>query len=374
MFSFIIPTHNRPDELARTLHSLRTLFAAAESPAIRAEVIIVDNASIPPAAAPLELAPGVPVRVIHRDENEGAAARNVGADAARGDWLIMLDDDSAPLNRGFAHAIRDASADTVAVAAEITLESGGREAGGLPEVFIGCGVAIRRNAFLAAGGYDPSFHYYAEEYDLAARLIQRGGRITMDRRFRVLHRKVQAGRDMNLIIGRLVRNNAWIIQRYAPRSERRARLRENFLRYLCIARKERAIRGWTAGAAEAIINLRRQPRRTMTTEHFDRFTGLAAARAGLAVAEELDGARTVAIVDRGKNDWCIERALAEAGRTIVEDESRADALIIGTLSPGPMLDAFERRRALGQCVVAPWRPVDRPSPRTATTPALAASA
>src|SRR6185503_611566 len=113
--------------------------------------------------------------------------------------------------------------------------------------FIGCGVAIRLRSFLAAGGYDPTFDYYAEEYDLAARFILAGYRIVHDRRFRVMHEKVTQGRDFNRIVHRLVRNNAWVAQRYAPIEHREAEINETISRYGRIAVKENAAAGYAAG-------------------------------------------------------------------------------------------------------------------------------
>ena len=74
-------------------------------------------------------------------------------------------------------------------------------------LFIGCGVAVRREAFRALGGYDTAFNYYAEEYDLAARMILAGGRVAFEQDFRVTHAKDARGRNMDLILARLVRNN-----------------------------------------------------------------------------------------------------------------------------------------------------------------------
>src|SRR5439155_992295 len=196
---------DRPRQLEQTLAAIGAL------PAHAAEMIVLDNASSIPPTAPARLENGIPVELIFRPANEGAAARNHGALAAdrSSQWLVMLDDDSHPLDLRFLDALRQQPSDVLAVAAEVFLAPSmpsapstrhstlgtphsaphSREAGGLPEVFIGCGVAFRRTAFLKAGGYDPSFGYYAEEYDLAARLLLAGGRVTLDRRFRVLHYK-----------------------------------------------------------------------------------------------------------------------------------------------------------------------------------------
>ena len=188
--SYILPTRNRPDALATTLAKLGDLPRPEHELAGGAEVIVVDNASDPSASIPCRLNNGLPIALIRRCTNDGAAARNLAANLARGQWLAMLDDDSHPLDCGHLHALAGVPAEVAAIGADIRLPDGSREAGGLPEVFIGCGVAIRRDAFLDAGGYDPSFHYYAEEYDLCAKLILRGGRIIHDSSFRVLHEKL----------------------------------------------------------------------------------------------------------------------------------------------------------------------------------------
>ncbi|MCA9300883.1 MAG: glycosyltransferase, partial [Phycisphaerales bacterium] len=84
MISYIIPTHQRHESLADTLHALGRL------PPHRAEVIVVDNASVPPIWVVPALPNGLEVRAIHLSTNEGAAARNVGAREAAGDWIVML--------------------------------------------------------------------------------------------------------------------------------------------------------------------------------------------------------------------------------------------------------------------------------------------
>lgn len=348
--AYIIPTRDRGPVLAETVRALGAL------PPHPAQVVVVDNASAVPPALPARLSNGLDVVSIRLGHNAGAAARNTGVAAADRscDWVVMLDDDSAPLDLGHLRALRDAPSEAAAVAAEIFLpgkETGAcgptrgapRESGGLPEVFIGCGAAIRRGAFLACGGYDPSFGFYAEEYDLAARFLLAGGRTVMDRRFRVEHRKVSAGRDMNMILGRLVRNNGWVAQRYAPARRRIGEISRTVDRYGAIAAGESALTGFRRGEAELMTTLRSQPRTPMPGALWDRFTGLAAARASLSA--EMRSARfgTAMLVDEGKNAHVIRRALRELGVRETIDEREADALVIGTLSPGPMLDAWERR-------------------------------
>jgi GT2 family glycosyltransferase len=346
MISYVIPTRDRPEELAFTLRAIESLGSHD------AEVIVVDNASAVPPLLPAYLADDIPVRSILLPSNIGAAARNVAARKARGEWVVMLDDDSHPLTLDHLHAVEHAPDDVAAIMADIHLPGGRRESGGLPEVFIGCGVAVRTEAFLRAGGYDPAFNYYAEEYDLAARLIHASWHITFNPRFRVMHRKVASARSRGVIIERLVRNNGWVMQRYAPEDVRRSQLGLNVRRYRAIANREGVLGSYREGLIELRRTLFSQTRSPLTSDEWDRFTGLASARLALQAEWNEEPFRTVALVDRGKNDWAIEEALRELGCTIVAPGSNEEAWVVGTLSPGPMLDALERARK-GPRLLAP---------------------
>ena len=88
----------------------------------------------------------------------------------------------------------------------------------------------------------------------------------------------------------------------------------------------------------------------MTRTHDDRFTGRAAVRAHLE--RTLPSGATVAVVDRGKNAAIIDAVLAELD-VVTVPETEAEWRVIGTLSPGPMLDAAEARRARGETVIEP---------------------
>src|SRR5436190_4576510 len=144
MITYLLPTRDRPDTLQTTLQKLGDLSAAAHEPIGGAEVIVVDNASSPAASLPTALDNGFKLTGVRRKRNEGAAARNIGAHLARGEWIVMLDDDSYPLDSQHVEVLRSAPSDVAAIGADIFLPSCLREAGGLPEVIIGCGAAIRR--------------------------------------------------------------------------------------------------------------------------------------------------------------------------------------------------------------------------------------
>jgi GT2 family glycosyltransferase len=356
MISLVLPTHNRPTTLQRTLTMLGAIPLGSAAAAI--EVIIVDNASDPPIHAPQRLPNHLPVRVIQLSANIAAAARNIGVEQARNPWILMLDDDSYPLDAGFIDVLSDAEPDVAAIGAEILLADGMHEAGGLPEVIIGCGALIRRSAFLRVGGYDPAFDYYAEEYDLCAKLLNAGWRVQHDQRFRVCHEKIATHRDMNRILHRLVRNNAWVMQRYAPDQQvAHAQINALLQRYGAIAVKEEAAEGFALGVAELLHTLAAQPRRPMAADRFDRFTGRAHVRSSLDELFSLHPrVARVAIVESGKNVELVRQAIMECGVEVVADSATADALVIGTLSPGPMLDGFARvAAATSKPVIMPWK-------------------
>lgn len=360
--SIVIPTHNRPDELALTLSAIERLNAGPIFEVGGAEVLVVDNASRDAPEVPSRLRNGFVVRSIRLDENAGAAGRNVGAQEALGEWLLMLDDDSAPLDHRFARACDDAADDVAAIGADILLPDGTRESGGLPEVVVGCGALIRRDAFLDVGGYDASFVFYAEEYDLCAKLLLAGHRVSYDARFRVEHRKVTAGRDMNEVLRRITRNSAWVEQRYAPEHRLDEAIEHLVERYGRIAQKEDAVPGYELGLRELAEATGDQERAPMCDALYDRFTGLAHARAGIQCSRALLREHDAALVGVGKQAWAIESAVAELslsgdGCDLITDVEDARVLIAGSLSPGPMFDAIERYRARDErVVVQPWVP------------------
>ena len=351
MISYVMPTRNRAAVLAHTLQRLGTLTPHD------AEVIVVDNASDHAPAVPLELQNGLAVRAIQLESNVGAAARNTGVQFSdpSSQWIVMLDDDSYPCDAEFVRRLAAVPSDVGAVMADIHLPRlNRREDGGLPEVFIGCGVAIRRDAFWAAGGYDAAFNYYVEEYDLAAKLMLCGYRAAFDIDWRVEHLKDASNRDMNMILGRLIRNNGWVMQRYAPADLRRTELRNLRQRYRRIAAKEHATAGFTQGLLELRRTLRKQVRHEMSQEMFDRFRGMAAAREALQASFRQAPFRTATLVHEGKNANVIREALVELG---VRDVSDGEVRVIATLSPGPMLDAAAREMG----ALVPWTAAARPA-------------
>jgi len=93
LFSVIIPSYNRPKQLAACLESLTQL----EYPRDRFEVIVVDDGSDSPldtVVAPFK--DSLNLRLIRQNNAGPAAARNGAAQQAHGKYLAFTDDDCRP--------------------------------------------------------------------------------------------------------------------------------------------------------------------------------------------------------------------------------------------------------------------------------------
>jgi len=128
------------------------------------------------------------VRLIENDERkERLVLRNKGVEAARGDFVLVLDDDCYLTDPGtIVAAVRHFDDKRVAVVCLPLIEpfrnrstnpssplaAAGEEMGG----FLGGGSIFRRDAFLAVGGYREILIHHHEERDLASRLLNQGYR------------------------------------------------------------------------------------------------------------------------------------------------------------------------------------------------------
>ena len=97
MLSFIVPAHNEEFELPSTLEAIRD--AAQDR---QYEIIVADDASTDATA---ELAKNAGAKVILIDRRQIAAARNAGAQAARGDVLFFVDADTRINSRHVEQAL-----------------------------------------------------------------------------------------------------------------------------------------------------------------------------------------------------------------------------------------------------------------------------
>ena len=92
-FSLIVPTYERPAQLASCLDALARLDYSPE----RFEVIVVDDGSVvAPASVVEQFRDALDVRLYSQKNSGPASARNFGAEHARGAVLAFTDDDCEP--------------------------------------------------------------------------------------------------------------------------------------------------------------------------------------------------------------------------------------------------------------------------------------
>jgi GT2 family glycosyltransferase len=190
-FSIIVPTYRRPQALAACLQAL----AGLDYPHASMEVIVVDDGSPnPPEGVVREVAERLPVRLVLQDHAGPAAARNHGAETARGDVLAFVDDDCRPSPewlKTLAARLRDTPMGAVTGRTENRLE--GNPFARASQVVIAFlyahynadpararfltsnNVAISAELFRRTGGFDTSFPLAAgEDREFCDRLVEQG--------------------------------------------------------------------------------------------------------------------------------------------------------------------------------------------------------
>lgn len=214
-----IATRNRPEALVRCLRSLRLLDG------ILAEAIVVDDGSEPPVegVATAALAADLPpdARFIRNDASLNlAASRNRIAREAKTPWVLNLDDDAFIVTREAVEAaIQVLESDPgVAAVAFPQCDADGKPyapaAQPLPvdypayaPTFIGYAHLLRRDAFLAVGGFRERLGINGEEKELCLRLLDRGWRVVYLPGAPIGHVADNAGRDPRRYLHQTVRNN-----------------------------------------------------------------------------------------------------------------------------------------------------------------------
>ncbi len=195
--SVVIPAYNEERLLGRCLASVAEAATELTRRGWAHEVIVCDNNSTDRTAA---VARAGGARVVFEPVNQIARARNTGARAATGDWLLFLDADCVPAAALFAELAQVLSSGRVlGGGARVALENAPAEGRALtalwnlisrltawaPGGFLFCETA----AFRALGGFNEEL-YVSEEIDFSRRLKHlaraQGRRVVILRRHPVL--------------------------------------------------------------------------------------------------------------------------------------------------------------------------------------------
>ena len=220
--TIVIASYNRRDVLDRTLAVLTGL---PERPAI----VVVDDGSSDGSSAMVRRR-WAAVRLVELQQNCGAAAaRNAGAAFATTRYVAFCDDDCAWRAGALACAVRllDAHPEVALLNARVVVGDDEHldaacalmACSALPKrtgcpgraiaAFMAGASVVRRDAFLAAGGYEARYHIGAEESLLALDLLARGWELLYLDDMVVHHRPHAAGRVPDRRRRIVMRNRLW---------------------------------------------------------------------------------------------------------------------------------------------------------------------
>ncbi|MGQ0655340.1 MAG: glycosyltransferase [Betaproteobacteria bacterium] len=188
--SVVIPAYNEEKLLGGTLDCIRTATASLDEH--EWELIVCDNNSTDRTA---EIAREHAVKVVFEPVNQISRARNAGAAAATGDWLIFVDADSQPSRELLYEVLEAIRSDCMGGGATMASDD--------PSLLMRIPVAIwnaisrltrwaagsfifcETRAFRALGGFSEAL-YAGEEIDFSVRLKRLARREA--RRVVILHR------------------------------------------------------------------------------------------------------------------------------------------------------------------------------------------
>ncbi len=190
----VLLVHREPPEVLARHHAA---VAAATGPGWRGRALLVENAPDPATSAAAHRYlhtrhPGAEERVLSSPRNLGfARAMDLAIDACRGRYVALLNSDGEPAP-GMLHRLAealDAEPDAVWAAPAVSGPGEDDHPPGPPcdaDELPGTALLVRREEFLAAGGFDPLYFFYNEDRDASLRLRAAGHRLLRvpDARFR----------------------------------------------------------------------------------------------------------------------------------------------------------------------------------------------
>ena len=190
--SVIVPAFNEERLLPESLAAIGTATRAFTDAGWSTELIVCDNNSTDRTA---EIARAAGATVVFEPHNQIARARNRGAGAARGEWLVFVDADSYPDAELFDDVVRDAATGCIGGGADVAVDIDDAVA----RAWVGAWNRLSRTlkwaagsfifceaaAFRELGGFSEDF-YAGEEIEFSRRLKRLARR--RGQRMVILHR------------------------------------------------------------------------------------------------------------------------------------------------------------------------------------------
>jgi glycosyltransferase involved in cell wall biosynthesis len=190
--SFVIPAYNEEAYIGKCLQAVQPLL---KDPRYSVEVIVVNNASTDGTKAVARSFPGV--RVVDEPRKGLSQARQTGFLASTGEVIANIDADTVPTAAWLETVLKNFSSEPNLVALsgpfnfydmsdwENSLVRGfyylafpiylvNRFVTRVGSMLQGGNFVVRRSALEAIGGFDPRFHFYGEDADIARRLHSQG--------------------------------------------------------------------------------------------------------------------------------------------------------------------------------------------------------
>ena len=203
--SVIIPAFNEERLLGATLAEVRASLGAFAAHRWETELIVCDNNSTDRTA---EVALAAGSKVVFEPINQIARARNCGAAAATGDWLLFIDADSHPsraLLQDVAEAISSgryiAGGSTLRMVTHNTvarvLSSLWNQLSRFRRLMAGSFIFVEAKAFRTVGGFSPEL-FAGEELDLSLKLNAYGKRHGRQLVILNRHPMITSGRKLDL--------------------------------------------------------------------------------------------------------------------------------------------------------------------------------
>ena len=175
--SIVIPAFNEERLLGESLRHIRTAMAVFAERGWEAELIVCDNNSTDRTA---QIAREAGAHVVFEPVNQIARARNTGAAAATGDWLVFVDADSHPSRELFADVAEQIDGGhSLAGGSTMRLETGNfaarlvtgiwNRASRVKRMMAGSFIFVEATAFREIGGFSKEL-FAGEELDLSVKL------------------------------------------------------------------------------------------------------------------------------------------------------------------------------------------------------------